>query len=485
MPVWQVIQFYPVPFELDIYYSLILNDMAKEQKKSERAKKERQQIGRTYQTTQATLERINLKVAGIDVGSEKHFVAVLDQPVKCFLSFTQDISDMIQYLKTHGIEAVVMEATGIYWLFLYEMLENAKFKVCLVNGAHSKNVPGRKTDVLDSDWLRELHTYGLLRASFIPDEDIRLLRYYVRLRDDHISMAASHINHIQKNMDAMNLKLHKVISNIMGKSGLKVVRAILSGERNAENLMGLCSSEIINNKKTEVLKSLEGNYRLEYLFGLKQALELWEYYRQKERECDKEIESVLHTITCNAPTPEKLSKPKQIRSNKPEIEDFHLLMTKLTGGKDATAIAGINDYSLLKIISEVGTDLTKFKDSKHFTSWLGVTPGLNQSGKSNRKKRRKVNNRAGQAFRQMAVNVGNGKNSALSGFYKRIRSRSGGKTAVKATARKIAVYYYNLMTKGLPFVEEGIKRYEERYKSQQKRYLEKKAKEFGLILIAA
>jgi transposase len=459
--------------------------MSKVQKEAQITKKEGQKIGRPYQTTQATLERINLKVAGIDVGSEKHFVAVLDLPVRFFLSFTSDINEMIRYLKANGIEGVVMEATGIYWLPLYEMLEAAGFKVCLVNGAHSKNVPGRKTDVLDSDWLRELHTYGLLRSSFIPDEDIRLLRYYVRLRDDHIGMAASHINHIQKNLDAMNLKLHKVLSNIMGKSGLNVLRAILSGERDTEKLMELCSSDIKNNKEEEVLKSLEGNYRAEYLFGIRQALDLWEYYQHKELECEKEIESILQGITKNVPTPENLCKPKQIKGNAPKIKDFHLLMTKLTGNVDATAIGGINDYSLLKIISEIGTDLTKFKNAKHFTSWLGLTPGQNQSGKRSRKKTRKVSNRAGQALRQMAQNVGNGKNSALSGFYKRIRSRSGGVIAVKATARKIAVYLYNLLTKGVAFVEEGIKRYEERYKLQQKRYLEKKAKEFGLILVAA
>ena len=453
--------------------------MAKVQKEVGNQKKRVQQIA----TSQATLERINLKVAGIDVGSEKHYVAILDQPVRFFLSFTSDIKEMIKYLKSNGIQSVVMEATGVYWLALYEMLEEAGIRVCLVNGAHSKNVPGRKTDVLDSDWLRELHTYGLLRPSFIPEEEIRLLRYYVRLRDDHISMASSHINHIQKNLDSMNLKLHKVISNIMGESGQKVVRAILAGERDVNILLELCSSEIKNNKKEEVLKSLEGNYRNEYLFGIRQALELWEYYKTKESECDKEIEAILRRMTKDAPEPENLSKPKQIRSNKPEIDDFHLLMTKLTGGKDVTAIAGINDYSLLKIISEIGTDLTKFKNEKHFTSWLGLTPGLNQSGKRNRKKRRKINNRAGQALRQLAQNVGNGKNSALSGFYKRIRSRSGATIAVKATARKIAVYLYNLLTKGLAFVEEGIKRYEERYKVQQRKYIEKKAKEFGLTLV--
>jgi len=196
------------------------------------------------------------------------------------------------------------------------------------------------------------------------------------------------------------------------------------------------------------LKSLEGNYRAEYLFGIRQALDLWEYYKQKQLECEKEIESILKRITKDIPMPENLSKPKQIKGNAPKIKDFHLLMTKLTGNLDATAIGGINDYSLLKIISEVGTNLNqKFKTEKNFTAWLGLAPGQNQSGKRNRKKTRKVSNRAGQALRQLAQNVGNGKNSALGGFYKRIRSRSGGVIAVKATARKIAVYLYNLLTK--------------------------------------
>jgi len=457
--------------------------MAKQGKNG--GKKEPHETSRQVQTAKATLEKINLKVAGIDVGSEKNYVSVLDQPVRCFMSFTGEIIEMIAFLKENKIDAVVMEATGIYWLPLYEMLEKAGFKVCLVNGAHAKNVPGRKTDVLDSEWLRELHTYGLLRSSFIPDENIRLLRYFVRLREDHISMASSHINHIHKNLDAMNLKLHKVISSIMGVSGLKVVRAIISGERDPEKMLSLCSSEIKDKKRDEVLKSLTGNYRQEYIFGLKQALELWEYYQQKEDECDKEIESILREMTKNTPDPEALSKPKAVRGNAPEIKGFHLLMIKLIGDLDATAISGINDYNLMKIISETGTDLSKFKNAKHFTSWLGLTPGVSQSGKKRRKKRRKIFNRAGQALRQLARNVGNGKNSALCGFYKRIRARAGAVVAVKATARKIAVYLFNLLTKGEAFVDEGIKRYNQRYEAQQRKFLAAKAKEYGYKLVEA
>jgi len=434
------------------------------------------------QTKKATLEKINLNVAGIDIGSEKLYVAILEQPVKCFSSFTAGVEELILYLKQFGIKSVVMEATGIYWLPLYEMLEAAGFEVCLVNGAHSKNVPGRKTDVLDAEWLRELHTYGLLRPSFIPSDLIRLLRYYVRLRDDHVSMAASHINHMQKNLDAMNLKLHKVLSDIMGVSGMNVIRAIIAGVRDPQKLLELCTQTLQGTKKEEILLSLKGNYRSEYIFGLKQALELWEYYQEKERECDKQIEQILHQLTDHLPTPENLSKPKEIRSNKPEIPDLHLLMTKLCG-TDITQIPGFNAYSATKIISEIGTDLSKFPDAKHFTSWLGLSPGISQSGAKRKNKRRKIINRAAQVLRQLALNVGNGKHTALSSFYKRIRSRAGAMVAIKATARKIAVYLFHFIQKGATFVEEGIKRYEERYRKQQEKFLEKRAKELGFNLV--
>jgi transposase len=434
----------------------------------------------------AVLNRINYNVAGIDLRSEDMFIAVIEKNVCQFSTFTKGLEDAAVYLKSEGIEKIVLEATGVYWIPVFEYFEKQGFNINLVNGAHAKNVPGRKTDVLDSEWLRELHTYGLLRASFIPDEKIRELRYYVRLRDDHISMGATHINIVQINLDMMNIKLHKVIDSIMSVSGLLIVQAILDGERDPERLWDLCERNIDTKKKDELICSLKGNYRDEYLFGIKQALEMWQHYQELQKQCDAKIEKILRKMTSGIKEPENQGTEKPIKKrNKPVIEDFHLLMTKLTLGKDTTAIAGINDYSALKIIAEIGTNLDKFKNEKHFTSWLGLSPSAHQSNKKNRKKGRRHCNRAGMIFRQIAVNVGNGKHTALSSFYKRIRARAGKMVAIKATARKIAIYFYNHLTKGMQFVEEGIRRYEQRYTEQQEKYLQRKASEMGYMLVKA
>mgnify|MGYP001806335305 CR=1 FL=1 len=432
---------------------------------------------------QAVLKKINYNVSGIDISSEEMFIAVIEKEVRKFSTFTFGLKQASDYLKAEKIEKIVMEATGIYWIPIYEHFEKEGFVICLVNGAHAKNVPGRKTDVLDSEWLRELHTFGLLRGSFIPRQDIRELRYYVRLRDDHISMAATHINLIQKNLDMMNIKLHKVIESVTSKSGLLIVNAILEGERDAGKLWDSCKDYIDSKKKAEVILSLQGSYSPEYLFGIKQALGMWHQYQVLQEQCDKEIQRLLNSMTKELPAPKEIQPAKQIKRNAPEIEGFHNLMTKLTLGNDTTAIAGINDYSALKIIAETGTDLCCFKNEKFFTSWLGLAPSVHQSAKKNNKKGRRHCNRAGMIFRHLAVNVGNGKHTALSSFYKRIRSKSGKMVAIKATARKIAVYFYNLMTKGIAFVEEGIKRYEARYLQQQEKFLLHKASEMGYKLV--
>jgi transposase len=448
------------------------------------AKKKNEKRNNSQQKNKkANLKKINYNVSGIDLSSEEMFIAIVDKGVRRFSTFTRGLEEASCYLKLEGIEKIVMEATGIYWIPVYEHFEKEGFDVSLVNGAHAKNVPGRKTDVLDSEWLRELHTYGLLRASFIPEAEIRELRYYVRLRDDHIAMGATHINIIQKNLDMMNIKLHKVIDSVMSKSGLLIVRAILDGVRNPEKLWELCQEYITDEKRQGVIDSLKGNYRKEYLFGISQALQMWEQYQLMQKYCDKEIEKLLQKMTIEFEDPQNLSTPKRMKQNKPEIEDFHRLMVKLTGGNDTTAIAGINDYSALKIIAETGLDFSKFKNEKHFTSWLGLAPSAHQSGKKKRRKGRRHCNRAGFIFRQLAVNVGNGKHTALSSFYKRIRSRAGKMIAIKATARKIAVYFFHLMTKGIAFVEEGIKKYEKRYAEQQRKFVERKAHEMGYILV--
>lgn len=441
---------------------------------------------RNFKSKKAFLEKIKVNAAGIDIGAENIFIAIIDQEVREFKTFTSGIKDAILYLKSHGITSVALEATGIYWFPIYEAMEEAGIEIYVVNGAHVKNVPGKKSDVLDSEWLRELHSYGLLRSSFVPKSHIRKLRYYIRLRNDFIRDGARYVQHIQKNFDAMNIKLHNVISNIMGKSGEKIIRAILDGQRNPYELLKLCKTEMQKNKGKDIIKSLEGNYREEYLFGIQQAYDMWKIYQQKIAECDKKTEKHLKKIIKNKPEPGNISKPKDIKHHKPQIQDFHYLMMKMTGNKDATKIVGINDYNLLKLVSETGTELTSWPTEKHFTSWCGLSPSTNKSGKTNKKsrKRRKKVNETGEIFKQIAMNVGNSKHCALSGFYRRIKSRSGGLVANKATARKIAVYYYNLMTKGFEFVDEGLKKYEERYYTQRINSLKRNANEMGMKLVS-
>ena len=244
---------------------------------------------------------VHARAAGIDIGSETIFVAVAGEPVRRFSTFTDSLLEMQQYLLQHKITTVAMEATGIYWYAVYDILEQAHLEVCLVNSRQLKYVPGRKSDVQDCQWLQELHTYGLLRSSFIPPEHLRTLRSYVRLRDDHIRSGAMHVQHMQKALDAMNIKLHMVISQIQGASGMRIIRSLLDGERDPEHLAALCETQILKSKRAEVIKALHGNYRAEHLFALRQAVELWEFYQQKIKECDHQIAAFLDSITAGLP----------------------------------------------------------------------------------------------------------------------------------------------------------------------------------------
>jgi transposase len=430
------------------------------------------------------LEKIKPKAAGIDIGSEKIFVAIEDQEVKSFRTFTSTLYHAVEYLQFHGIESVAMEATGVYWIALYDMLEQVGMEVFLVNPIETKNVPGRKTDVQDSQWIQQLHSYGLLRKSFIPDQTIRQLRVYVRLREDHISMASSHVQHMQKALTMMNIRLHEVISQIQGVSGAKIIEAILAGERDAEKLALLCDRQILKNKKGDVIESLKGNYKVEQLFALQQALDSWRHYHAKIEECDRRIELLLKEITQNKPPVEQLSKAKPIRHHKPNVVNLHEKLSQLLEGKDPTVLPGITDYSLMQLIAEVGTDLTPWLSAKHFTSWAGLAPGKNTSGKMTKRSRKKINPRVGQIFRKAAQSLLQSKHIALGAFARRLKARKGPLIAIKATARKLAVMFYNLLTKGLDYVEQGVKKYEEQYRAQMMKFLQKKAAEFGFDMVA-
>lgn len=426
---------------------------------------------------------IHPSAAGIDIGADLIFIAVEEQPVVSFETFTDALQQARDYLLAHHVKTVAMEATGIYWLPLYEILEASGIEVFLVNGAHVKNVPGRKSDVLDCQWLQQLHSCGLLRKSFIPEAQIRQLRTYLRLRDDHIELGAMHVQHMHKALELMNIKLHRVISQIQGKSGLRIVEAILAGERDAKVLVGLCDGQILKHKRAEVIRSLAGTYQAEHLFALEQALAAWRFYQAQIQQCDQKIEVLLEEMTTALEEPDGMQPPKPIRHNKPQISDLHTKLMKITGGRDASQLPGLTDLTLLKLLSEVGTDMSRWPTAKHFVSWLGLSPGVHQSGKRRRRRRSRRKSRAGQIFRESAQSLGGSKYLALGGFYRRLRAKRGPAIAIVATARKLAIMFYNVLRYGTAYVEEGLHRYEQRYKQQMIRSLERRAKALGLQVV--
>lgn len=425
---------------------------------------------------------VNSNTAGIDIGSRKIFIGTADKPVQSFGTFTDDFLQAVNYLKENNISSVAMEATGVYWVSLYDILDQSGFDVILVKSSQAKAIPGRKTDVADCQWIQQLHSFGLLRSSFIPPQHIRTLRTFVRQRRTNLQLASDHIRRAHKALELMNIKLQNVITQINGKSGLAVLNAIINGNHNPEKLALLCEESILKKKKDAVIKSLKGNFSRENLFLLKQAVDSYLFYMQQVDDCDKQIDKHLSAITSQLPAPEKIKKPKPIRHHRPNIDDLHLKLVKLTGGNDPSQITGLTDSTLLQIISEVGTDLSRFPTEKHFTSWLGLAPNSHQSGLTNKKKKFKRHTSAGQIFRLAAQAIAQSKHLALTSFYHRVKARKGSLGAIKATARKIAVIFYNVMTKGIEFVEQGIKLYEQKIKERQLKYLHKQAKRFGLTL---
>lgn len=430
-----------------------------------------------------TLEIVHPNACGIDIGSKNFYVDAGEDTIKVFSTFTTDCNEIRDYLISLGITTVAMESTGVYWVVLYAVLEEAGIDVFLVNGRDVKNVPGRKSDVKDCQWLRQLHGYGLLRKSFIPGSEIRKVRSYLRLRQDHIRATATQVHLMQKSLTQMNVRLTEVISDITGVSGLAIIKAILSGERDPEVLTSLCVSRILKTKKEEVMKSLEGFYGEEHLFALDHALKTWEYYNGLIGECDARLEKQLAEMTKDKDPVGTPEKRKPIRYHKPEIKDLHEPLLKLSEGKDPIGIAGITDYGFLQIMSEVGTDMKPWPTEKHFASWLKLAPLRASSGKTSKRVSMKRHNNAGLIFRNLAQGILNSKHLALGSFGRSIRARRGSPVAVKAIARKIAGYYYRVMKFGGEFVEKGIRAYEEHLKDKQRKYLEKMAFKLDLQLV--
>jgi transposase len=434
------------------------------------------------------LSRINAHAAGIDIGSTMHVVAVAEgqdpEPVRTFRSFTCDLQALADWLREVGITTVAMESTSVYWIPVFEILEARGLEVLLVNARHAKNVPGRKTDVSDAQWLQQLHEYGLLRASFRPRDEIARLRAYLRHRERLVDYAASHIQHMQKALMQMNVQLHHVVTDITGTTGMRILHAIVQGERDTTVLAAMRDARCKSSEET-IQAALEGNYRAEHVFALRQALECYEFHQQKIAECDAEVESTLAALNQgrNSPdTPLPAARAAKSR-NEPRFDARSALYTLL--GADLTQIHGLGPYTVLRLVAECGDDMEKWPSAKHFTSWLCLAPGNKISGgRLLSSKTRRSANRAAALLRIAAVNVGRTE-TALGAFYRRLAGRIGKAKAVTATARKLAVLFYNALRFGMEYVDPGVEYYEERYRQRVVRNLRRRAQRMGFALIEA
>ncbi len=426
---------------------------------------------------------INNDAAGIDIGSEEHWVAVPqdrdENPVRPFGCFTADLHAMARWLKKCGVTTVAMESTGVYWIPPFQILEEHGLEVKLANARHVKNVPGRKSDASDCQWLQRLHTYGLLSGSFRPDDQICVLRSYWRHRANLVRYASDHIQHMQKALTQMNLHLHKVLSNITGVTGMNIIRAIIAGERDREKL-ALMREPGVKNTPEAIAKALEGDYRQEHLFALKQAVELYDFYHRQIEACDREIERYLQTFETKV-DPAQNPLPKQKRKKEARYQSFVDLRTELyrVSGIDFTQIPGLDVVTVQTIISEIGLDPGKFPTEKRFVSWLGLCPNNRiTGGQVKSSKTRKTVNRAANAFRMAAQALANS-NTGLGGFYRRIRSRLGSPKAITATAHKLARIFYRMWTTRQTYTDAGNDYYENRYKERVLRNITRRARELG------
>lgn len=439
------------------------------------------------QTPNQALPVINPYAAGIDIGSTFHVVAVSpslsDEPIQTFQSFTTDIHRMADWLVRLGITTVAMESTGVYWIPAYEELESRGLHVILANARETRSVPGRKTDINDAQWIQQLHACGLLKASFRPEQAIVALRCYLRVRERMLDYAAAHIQHMQKALTHMNIQLHHVIADMTGVTGMRIIRAIVGGERDPEALATMRDSRCKADEAT-ICKALTGNYQPEQVFALKQALALYDAYQIQVHECDVEIEKALARLSLGSPAPDKPLPKARHRTKQPNALTFDVrqALYQLTGGIDLTQIHGIGPYLALRLISECGTDMKRWPTAKHFTSWLTLCPGSKiTGGKVLSSHTRKNNNRIVAHLRLAATTLGR-TNTALGAFYRRLSARIGKAKAVTATARKIAILFYNAMRYGMDYHDPRANQYEQRYRDRAIRNLRRKAADFGFTL---
>ena len=436
---------------------------------------------RSFSKTGLSLTHPN--AAGIDVGSAAHFVAVppdrAEQPVREFHSFTVDLHALADWLQECGVDTVAMESTGVYWIPLYELLDSRGFEVLLVNARHVKNVSGRKSDVLDCQWLQQLHSFGLLHGAFRPADKVCELRSITRQRAMLLRAQARHVQHMQKALTQMNIQLANVISDVVGATGLKIVREIVAGERDA-TVLAAYRNVRIKASEEEIAKSLQGNWRAEHLFALKQALAGFDFCGTQLAECDAEIELRLVALHAHEGEPAKGKKRSKTR-NAPKF-DVREHLFKVCG-VDLTRIDGIDVTTAMVVLSEIGADLSRFPTVKHFTSWLGLCPGTKISGgKMLGSKSKRTANRATQALKLAAAALRSSK-SALGAYYRRMCARMDKPKAVTAAAHKLARLVYLMLTRGEEYTDQGQQYFEERYRERVVRQLTKKARELGLDIV--
>lgn len=425
------------------------------------------------------------RAAFVDVGSEKMHVSIGGGPPRVFGTVTSQLEALRDYLVEHRVRSVAMEATGVYWLPLYSVLEAAGLDVRMVDGRQTRHLPGRKSDMHDCQWGSTLHAHGLLRAGFVPPAHVRRLQDYLRLRGEHIAAAGGHVQHMQKALERMNIKLHDVISSLTGVSGLAVVRAILAGERDPVALLERCDVRIRKAKAERVVEALRGKWADEHLFALGQAVASWDHYQAQIADCDRRIEAVLAQMPGGEGPPDAVEKPaKRTRPgvNAPDIPNLRDLLRHMCDGKDPTTLPAHTEYTVLQLFGEVGTDLTRWPTEKHFSSWTGLAPGSAQSGKRRAAVKRR-RNRAGQIFCVMARALARSKDIALGGFYRRMAARRGGLVANKALANKLARLFWRVMVHGMDYVEKGLVHYEAQVLDTKQRVLRKLAKQFGQKLV--
>jgi transposase len=463
-------------------------------------RKQRRELARRLRVEAPGLTVMHSDAAGIDVGNSAHYVAVRPDrdpdSVRRFECFTADLHRLADWLVHCGVTTVAMQSTGVYWIPLYEILDARGLEIYLVNARHTKNLPGRKSDVQESQWLLKLHTYGLLRNSFHPPAEIRVVRTYWRQRGEHVHAVSTCIQRMQKALTQMNIQLANVISDLSGWTGQRIVRAMLAGERDPEKLAALSHPGIHATRQT-IARSLEGTWQPDLLFVLQQEVAMYDAYLQRIAECDQALEQhlqgvadkVADTAPDGEPSPttprEQLrSGPKRRRkagSHAPQFDlgrDLHRIR-----GVDLTRIDGIDVGVAQTVISEVGVEMTRWKTEAHFASWLGLCPDNRiTGGKVIRKGTRHVVNRAATALRLAATTLLRSQ-SYLGAQYRRLRARLGAPKAITAMAHKLARLVYRMLKWGHEYVDKGLQYYEERHREQQVQLLKKRAAKLGLQIV--